>query len=81
MTVAIRTNTHRLFRLPGGGQRSTFSLMEEQSVLVLNRKPGEKVRIGTNVTVTVLEVQGNRVKIGIEAPAQLRVLHCVGCGW
>ena len=50
--------------------------MEERFVLVLSRKPGEKVRIGTNVTITVLEGQGNRVKIGIEAPDQLRVLRC-----
>ena len=38
-------------------------------MLVLSRKPGEQLRIGDNITITVVEVRGNRVKIGIEAPA------------
>ncbi len=37
-------------------------------MLVLSRKHGEKLKIGDDITVTVLEVKGNRAKIGIEAP-------------
>ena len=44
-------------------------------MLVLSRKPGEKVRIGPDITLTVLEVQGNRVRIGIDAPDQVCVLR------
>jgi carbon storage regulator len=44
-------------------------------MLVLSRKAGEKVCIGRDITVTVLEAQGNRVRIGIEAPAQLLILR------
>jgi len=37
-------------------------------MLVLSRKPGENVVIGNDITITVVEVTGNRVRIGIEAP-------------
>jgi len=44
-------------------------------MLVLSRKPGEKVVIGTDITLTVVEVNGNRIKIGIDAPNQVRILR------
>ena len=44
-------------------------------MLVLSRKPGEKVTIGNNITLTVLEVSGNRIKLGVEAPGSVRVLR------
>jgi carbon storage regulator len=44
-------------------------------MLVLSRKPGEKVVIGEGITVTVLEVVGNRVRVGIEAPGDVRILR------
>jgi carbon storage regulator len=44
-------------------------------MLVLTRKPGEKLVIGNGITVTVLEVVGNRVRLGIEAPESIRVLR------
>jgi carbon storage regulator len=37
-------------------------------MLVLSRKSGEQIFLGSDVTVTVVAVIGNRVKIGIEAP-------------
>ena len=42
-------------------------------MLILKRRTGENLRIGTSVTVTVLEVKGNQVKIGIHAPKSLAV--------
>jgi carbon storage regulator len=42
-------------------------------MLVLSRKRGEMITIGNGVTVTVLAVQGERVKIGIVAPATVPV--------
>jgi carbon storage regulator len=50
-------------------------------MLVLSRKPGEKVVIGGGITVTVGEVKGNRVKVCIQAPEQLRVLRGELCWW
>lgn len=40
-------------------------------MLVLSRKPGEKVLIADEITISVLSVQGNRVRLGIEAPANI----------
>ncbi|MFS1524853.1 carbon storage regulator CsrA [Microbulbifer sp. 2304DJ12-6] len=42
-------------------------------MLILKRRTGENLRIGTNVSVTVLEVKGSQVKIGIDAPKTLPV--------
>jgi len=42
-------------------------------MLILKRRTGENLRIGTNVSVTVLEIKGNQVKIGIHAPKSLPV--------
>ncbi len=39
-------------------------------MLVLNRKCGKTVVIGDNITVTVLEVRGTRVKLGFVAPGE-----------
>jgi carbon storage regulator CsrA len=44
-------------------------------MLVLTRKPGEKVVIGGGITLTVTEVHGNRVRVGVEAPDQVGVLR------
>ena len=44
-------------------------------MLVLNRKPGEKVVIGDGITLTVVEVRRDRVRLGIDAPAQVRILR------
>jgi carbon storage regulator len=44
-------------------------------MLVLSRLPGEAIRVGSNVIITLLEVQGRRVRIGVDAPAQIRVLR------
>jgi carbon storage regulator len=44
-------------------------------MLVLTRKTGETVHISTDITVTVLEVNGNRIRIGIDAPRQIPILR------
>jgi carbon storage regulator len=44
-------------------------------MLVLTRKPGEQVVIGNGITVTVVEVTGNKVRVGIDAPDQVRILR------
>jgi carbon storage regulator len=44
-------------------------------MLVLTRRPGEKVIIRNNITITVLEVTGNKIRVGIDAPEQVRILR------
>lgn len=44
-------------------------------MLVLTRHPGEAIFIGDTVTVTVLNVRGNQVRIGISAPEEVVVLR------
>lgn len=44
-------------------------------MLVLTRKLQEQIRIGENITITILRVKGNTVRVGIEAPRQIRVLR------
>ena len=50
-------------------------------MLVLSRKPGEKVVIGGGVTVTVVEVRGGRVRLAFDAPDQVRILRAELLGW
>jgi carbon storage regulator len=44
-------------------------------MLVLSRKPGERICIGPNITIQVLDVQGAQVRIGIEAPRDVTILR------
>lgn len=44
-------------------------------MLVLTRKIGEKILIGNDVAVTITKIQGNRVWIGLEAPASVKILR------
>jgi carbon storage regulator len=42
-------------------------------MLVLSRKSGESIRIGPDVVITVLAVQGNKVRLGISAPTGISI--------
>ena len=42
-------------------------------MLVLSRKLGEVIAIGDRISVTVLEVKDNKVRIGIDAPQDTRI--------
>jgi carbon storage regulator len=44
-------------------------------MLVLSRKPGEKVLIGNDICLEVVEVAGNRVRIGIQAPGHVPIFR------
>jgi carbon storage regulator len=48
-------------------------LTEESVMLVLSRKFGQKFRIGDDVTITVVKLDRNTVRIGVEAPSTLSV--------
>lgn len=42
-------------------------------MLVLSRKSGQQIRIGDEIILSVVQVQGGRVKIGIEAPQKVQI--------
>lgn len=42
-------------------------------MLILTRKLGERITIGEEIVVTILEIHGRQVKIGIEAPREMAV--------
>jgi carbon storage regulator len=42
-------------------------------MLILTRKVGEKVMIGDNITVAIIAVKGNQIRIGINAPRDVLV--------
>jgi len=42
-------------------------------MLILTRRIGESLVIGDNVTIAVLEVKGNKVRIGVNAPKEVSV--------
>lgn len=42
-------------------------------MLVLQRKVGERICIGDDITVTVVDVKGGRVRLGLVAPASVHI--------
>jgi carbon storage regulator len=44
-------------------------------MLVLSRKTDERIIIDERITITILEVRGNQIRIGIEAPKEMPVLR------
>jgi carbon storage regulator len=44
-------------------------------MLVLSRKLGEKIIIGNNIVVTVVKIDRNQIRIGIEAPHDVPVFR------
>ena len=42
-------------------------------MLALSRKPGESVVIGNDIEITILEVKGEQVKVGIKAPQSVAI--------
>lgn len=44
-------------------------------MLILARKIDEKIKIGNDITLTIISVQGDQVKIGVEAPKNVKVFR------
>ena len=42
-------------------------------MLVLTRRPGESIVVGQNIIITVIEIKGGQVRIGIDAPREVQV--------
>jgi carbon storage regulator len=75
--ASARKNRHTLCiftsRLAHGVQHHLLSVAGTIAMLVLSRKPGEKIVIGDNIVVTVVAVVNNRVKLSLEAPADVPI--------
>ena len=44
-------------------------------MLILTRRPGETIKIGDDIEVTVLHIKGNQVRIGLKAPRDVRIVR------
>jgi carbon storage regulator len=49
------------------------ALKEEQAMLVLSRKLGQRFQVGPEVRITIVKIDRNSVRIGIEAPSDVAV--------
>jgi carbon storage regulator len=44
-------------------------------MLVLSRKESQRIRLGDSIVVTIVKISGDKVRVGIEAPAEVLVLR------
>ena len=44
-------------------------------MLILSRKPNEKIRIGSDIVISIVSVSDNNIKIGIDAPKDVKILR------
>ncbi|MDR1095136.1 MAG: carbon storage regulator CsrA [Spirochaetaceae bacterium] len=42
-------------------------------MLILSRKTNEKIMIGDDIAITVIDIRGDQVRIGVDAPKQVKV--------
>ena len=61
------------FRRSGAGLTDLNHVRRQWTMLILTRRPSETLMIGDNVTVTVLDIQGGRVRLGVNAPRDIIV--------
>lgn len=45
-------------------------------MLMLSRKSGERILIDGQITITVVAIQGGRIRIGVEAPSDVSIKRC-----
>ena len=44
-------------------------------MLILTRRPGESIQVGDNIEISIIEIRGNQVRLGINAPPEVLVLR------
>ena len=44
-------------------------------MLILSRKTDQQIKIGDDITITIIEIRGDQVKIGVEAPKNVKVFR------
>lgn len=73
MTVGRIAPVGEVRRLAFTCERNLSKHIKELRMLILTRRVGETLMIGDEVTVTVLGVKGNQVRIGVNAPKEVAV--------
>lgn len=58
------------FHLPS---RAKPSRTKDRTMLVLSRKKDEKIIISDNIAIMIVDIQGDKVRLGIEAPREVSV--------
>jgi len=69
-SLSRKKRGERIFVLSHGW---ATNVVEERGMLVLSRKIGEEIQIGSSVSLRVLGISGGRVKLGIAGPRAVRV--------
>ena len=44
-------------------------------MLILSRKTDQQIKIGEDITITIIDIHGDQVKIGVEAPKHVKVFR------
>jgi carbon storage regulator len=57
----------------GLNNEAHFAERSAATMLVLSRKLGEKIIIGENITITVIDIDRGKIRLGIEAPRNIPV--------
>lgn len=73
-----RGNMFRSLNLNKASTRDVFDLSVSKgnfTMLVLTRKQSESIKIGTDIQITVTQIGHGKVKLGITAPANVRILR------
>jgi carbon storage regulator len=52
-----------------------FELSGGSTMLVLSRKSDESIVIDERITITILEIRGNQIRLGIQAPKEIAVMR------
>jgi carbon storage regulator len=52
-----------------------LNVFKEDNMLVLSRGESQVITIGDDIRITVVEIRNNQVKIGVDAPRELRVVR------
>jgi carbon storage regulator len=67
--------TQRTSRVRGDTFREAFTRTNHENIkmLILTREEGESIMIGNDITITVVRVSGNKVRVGIKAPRRVAV--------
>jgi carbon storage regulator CsrA len=58
--------------------RSSPETKEGKTMLVLTRKLQQEIVIADNIRVTILEIRGNRIKLGVTAPEHIEIQRTEG---
>jgi carbon storage regulator len=72
-TRSLLQLTHFIVYAWGSCKATTCLAVQGIAMLVLSRKKDEKIIIGDNITVMVIEIRGDKVRLGIEAPKDITV--------